>query len=185
MRRVGLFGLMAMAVAAASAPILLRIPKTLVWNASASVPVGLYRVVPISALEAPDLVLVQPPGPVAAFLSDRGYLPSGVPMLKRVAALPGQTVCRFNWSISVDGVAFGEALRRDRLGRTLPAWRGCRRVGPTQLFLMNVDVHDSLDGRYFGLTPRSAVTGRVIPIFTDEDGDGRFTWRWPSQISTN
>lgn len=44
---------------------------------------------------------------------------------------------------------------------------------------MNPDVGDSLDGRYFGPFPASAVIGHAIPLFTDEDGEGRFVWRAP------
>jgi len=44
-------------------------------------------------------------------------LPIGVPMLKRVAALPGQTVCRDGRMITVDGTDLAETLDRDRRGR--------------------------------------------------------------------
>ncbi len=66
----------------------------LIWNASASVPIGLYAVHPAGALHVSELVVVQPPEGLASFLDERRYLPRGVPMLKRVLALPGQTVCR-------------------------------------------------------------------------------------------
>jgi type IV secretory pathway protease TraF len=42
---------------------------------------------------------------------------------------------------------------------------------------MNFDVPDSVDGRYFGPFPRGSVIGRVLPVWTDEAGDGRFQWR--------
>ncbi len=42
---------------------------------------------------------------------------------------------------------------------------------------MNWQVRDCLDGRYFGPLPASAVIGRAIPLYTDEDGDGRFVRR--------
>ena len=45
---------------------------------------------------------------------------------------------------------------------------------------MNWDVPDSLDGRYFGPIPASSVIGRALPLWTDEDGDGRFVWRAPT-----
>ena len=41
---------------------------------------------------------------------------------------------------------------------------------------MNWDAPDSLDGRYFGPLPTSTITARVVPVWTDEDGDGRFRW---------
>jgi type IV secretory pathway protease TraF len=100
-----------------------------------------------------------------------------VPLLKRVMALPGQEVCRIRRTITVDGVELGAALDRDRSGRSLPVWNGCRRIAGDEIFLMNADVGDSLDGRYFGPIPVSAVIGRATPIYTDEDGDDRFVWR--------
>lgn len=155
-------------------------PK-LIWNASASTPIGLYAIEPDRSPEVTDLVAVRAPEPLASFLSDGGYLPRGVPLMKRVAALPGQRVCRTGLAITVDAVPMGEALDRDRRGRPLPIWQGCRDVAQGELFLMNWQVSDSLDGRYFGPLPASAVIGRAIPLYTDEDGDGRFVWRAPTR----
>ena len=72
---------------------------------------------------------------------------------------------------------FGDALDRDRRGRPLPIWQGCRKVADGDIFLMNVSVADSLDGRYFGPIAASTVIGQATPLYTDEDGDGRFVWR--------
>ncbi|MCG5233836.1 S26 family signal peptidase [Xanthobacter oligotrophicus] len=152
-------------------------PLKLIWNVSASVPVGLYSVEPADHLEITDLVAVIPPPPLAAFLIARGYIGEGTPLLKRVMGLPGQVVCRLSDAITVDGVPLGEALPRDRMGRDLPVWQGCRRIAPGELFLMNPDVGDSLDGRYFGLIPATAIIGRAMPVLTDEAGDGAFIWR--------
>lgn len=162
-------------------PAMVHVAPRLVWNASASVPVGLYEIGPATSLEVTDLVAVNAPEPLAAFLADRGYLPRGVPLLKRVAALPGQRVCRTGLAITVDGVPIGDALDRDRRGRPLPVWQGCRLVAAGELFLMNWQVRDSLDGRYFGPLPATAVIGRATPLYTDEDGDGRFVWRAPTR----
>ena len=46
---------------------------------------------------------------------------------------------------------------------------------------MNRQVRDSLDGRYFGPLPATAIIGRAIPLWTDEAGDGRFVWRAPTR----
>jgi len=87
-------------------------PK-LIWNASASVPIGLYAVHPADTLHVGELLVVAPPEPLAIFLDQRHYLPKGVPLLKRVAALPGQTVCRTGQTIFVDGAAM--AMRLDAI----------------------------------------------------------------------
>ena len=155
-------------------------PK-LIWNASASAPIGLYAISPDNTPEATDLVAVAAPEPIATFLADGGYLPRGVPLLKRIAGLPGQRVCRTGNTITVDGRALGEALNRDRRGRELPIWRGCLVVADDELFLMNWQVRDSLDGRYFGPLPARSVIGVATPLYTDEDADSRFVWRAPTR----
>jgi conjugative transfer signal peptidase TraF len=139
------------------------------WNASASVPVGLYRLESIDERYVSELVAVMPPEPLATFLADGNYLPRGIPLLKHVLALPGQTVCRDGLTVTVDRVATGVARERDGRGRLLPVWQGCRVVAPGELFLMNWQSADSLDGRYFGPIPASAVIGRAHPVWIAED----------------
>ena len=138
----------------------------LIWNASTSVPVGLYIVLPTSSPQLGDLVLVDPPEDLARFLYGRGYLPRGVPMLKRVAALPGQTICRTGAIVRIDGTAVAAARAEDSGGRPLPSWSGCDRLRQEQILLLNMDTPDSLDGRYFGPLPVSAFRGRAVAIWT-------------------
>jgi conjugative transfer signal peptidase TraF len=140
-----------------------------IWNASMSVPIGLYRVQPATQLAVTELVAIRPPDLLATFLDLNGYLPIGVPMLKRVLALPRQTVCRNGLSIAVDGIDVGQAHERDGRGRPLPAWHGCRVIADGDVFVMNWQSPDSLDGRYFGPLPASAVIGKAVPIWTDEE----------------
>jgi conjugative transfer signal peptidase TraF len=140
-------------------------PK-LIWNASASVPIGLYAVRPAGALQIGELLAVAPPEPLATFFDARHYLPKGVPVLKHVAALRGQTVCRIGVAITVDGITVGVALSRDHLGRPLPTWQGCRVIAAGEVFLMNPRSPSSLDGRYFGPLSTTTVVGRADPLWT-------------------
>jgi conjugative transfer signal peptidase TraF len=141
---------------------------TYIWNASRSVPIGLYQLHPADRLTVTELVAVRPPEPLATFLDLNGYLPIGVPMLKRVLAVPGQTVCRKGLTISVDGIDMGNALSRDSRGRPLPVWQGCYAVEADELFLM-WQSEDFLDGRYFGFVPNSSVIGMALPLWTREE----------------
>lgn len=138
----------------------------LVWNASGSVPIGLYYVQPAGVLVVAMLVLAMPPEPLASALARGGYLPRGVPLLKRILALPRQRVCREELIISVDGVNVGTARERDRRGRALPVWQGCRVIAKDEVFLMNWDEPGSLDGRYFGPISTSVIIGRAEPFWT-------------------
>ena len=137
----------------------------LLWNASASVPIGLYAVHPVGPLHVGQLLIISPPAPLARFLAARRYLPMGVPLIKHVAALPGQTVCRLGRKITIDGMAQAEALDRDTRGRPLPVWQGCQKLTPHEIFLLNIGVPDSLDGRYFGPLLDTAIIGRATPFW--------------------
>ncbi len=176
MTRSGYFMATCLAAMAAVAAIVVPTSTKLIWNATTSAPIGFYTVEPVDAIEVPDLVAMLPPEPFASFMVERGYVGRGVPLLKRVLGVPGQRVCRTGRTITVDAIEMGEALERDRMGRDLPAWQGCRVIAEGQIFLMNWEVRDSLDGRYFGALPASAIIGRAVPLYTDDDGSGRFVW---------
>jgi conjugative transfer signal peptidase TraF len=141
-------------------------PTLLLWNASASVPRGLYLLRSAMPLQRDELVAVAPPAPLAKFLAMRGYLPAGVPLLKHIAALPGQTVCRAAHVITVNGRAVTFARDHDHLGRSLPVWTGCRTLRAGEVFLLNANVPDSFDGRYFGPVSTAAITARAEPLWT-------------------
>ena len=138
----------------------------LLWNASASVPIGLYGIEPVGTLTVDDLVVAAAPRPLAAFFAKRGYLPLGVPLIKHVLALPGQSVCRDGSLMTVDGKAVGAALAQDSRGRALPVWQGCHLIARDEVFLMNTNEPASLDGRYFGPIPFTALIGRAFPLWT-------------------
>jgi conjugative transfer signal peptidase TraF len=140
-----------------------------VWNASESVPIGLYQVQPARHMTVTTLVVAYPPEPLATFLADGGYLPRDVPLIKRILALPGQTVCRTGLTIAVNAIEMGTARERDLRGRALPVWQGCRTVASDEVFLMNWDEPASLDGRYFGPIPSSAIVGQATPFWTFEE----------------
>jgi conjugative transfer signal peptidase TraF len=166
--RSGMLAVTLLGVSATALPQLDGRPPWLVWNASASVPIGLYAVDTIIGVDDGDLVVVRPPEPLARFLADGGYLPQGVPLLKHVAARAGQSVCRIGLTISVDDIAVGEARDSDSRGRPLPAWRGCRVIGQGEVFLMNRGSPDSLDGRYFGPLQIASIVGRAVPLWIDQ-----------------
>ncbi|GAA3687283.1 S26 family signal peptidase [Acetobacter lovaniensis] len=135
-----------------------------VWNETASVPVGLYCLQPMVPVRVGDIVAIRLPEREATLLATRGYLPFGVPLLKPVAALAGQSVCRNGTHVTIDGKPVGDAKSVDHRGRKLPVWRGCQHLGPEQVFVMNAAVPTSLDGRYFGVLSMDTVIGRAVPV---------------------
>jgi conjugative transfer signal peptidase TraF len=144
-----------------------RFAPVLVWNASASVPIGLYLISPRGAdLRVGDLVAAAPTEDLEAWLVAGGYLGRDTPLLKEVAALGGAEVCRDGLQITIDGRPAAMALAVDRLDRPLPAWSGCRVLAAGEVFLLNPNAAASLDGRYFGPLPRATILGRARPLWT-------------------
>jgi len=136
----------------------------LVWNASASAPIGLYNVSQ-KKFERGDYVVVAPAPRLQALIDERGYLPPATPLLKRVAARSGARICRDKRNISINGVVVAYAHSRDSKGRALPVWSGCKTLEADEIFLLN-DHAQSLDGRYFGATKTAFVIGVARPVWT-------------------
>jgi conjugative transfer signal peptidase TraF len=154
------------ATTAICAPLVVRSPTFILWNASASVPEGLYIVQPNASLHVGDLAVSRLPTGARRLAADRLYLPPDVLLIKPVAATNGSEVCRRGLAILVDGMHLGNALPSDRLHRLMPAWQGCHVLAPSEIFLMNPAVPDSFDGRYFGPTPLGLAKGRAFPLLT-------------------
>jgi conjugative transfer signal peptidase TraF len=167
--RASILAMMAGGAALVAAPVWSGHAPRFIWNASASLPIGLYSIEPATNIAVTDVAIVRPPDDLATFLAERGYLPKGVPLLKRVFALAGKTICREGRIIIAYGGRYAVARERDSRGRPLPIWRGCRTLDRDEVFLMNWDTPDSLDGRYFGPLPITTIVGRAVPVWTSDD----------------
>jgi conjugative transfer signal peptidase TraF len=139
-------------------------PLLLVWNASSSAPEGLYLLREGRLLARGDTVAVHLPRKAAELAGRRDYLPSGLPALKHVAAMSGDLVCARGASIEIGGRPRARRLGHDGKGRPLPFWRGCRRLGDGEIFLLN-DQPWSFDSRYFGPASGADVIGRAILLW--------------------
>lgn len=135
------------------------------WNASASMAIGLYLVAPSGPARRGDVVIVALPRDASALAAKRGYLPARVPAIKRIAAVAGDEVCARGDQLFVNGRIVAARLRADAQGRPLQQWRACRRLGDEILVLG--DGRRSFDGRYFGPIARDAVIGLA-----------RLVWAW-------
>jgi conjugative transfer signal peptidase TraF len=165
MTRRGWFFVTYFAVLGTGVSLVVHPVPRLIWNETASVPVGLYRLRPEPAPHVGDLIAVHLPRHEAMLLATRSYLPLGVPLLKPVAAVAGQTVCSASQRITIDGKFAGDAQSVDHRGRPLPVWQGCRHLASGEVFVMNPAEPRSLDGRYFGVLSLSTVIGRATPVW--------------------
>lgn len=131
-----------------------------VWNASASAPIGLYAVTAPERLHIGDMVIAWPPDPARQLGAERRYIPSNVPLVKRIAAVPGDTVCARGADLFVNGHPITRRLSADARGRPMPWWTGCVTLRDGALLLL-MDSPASFDGRYFGPTSADLVIGKA------------------------
>jgi conjugative transfer signal peptidase TraF len=137
---------------------------TLLWNASPSVPLGLYRLVARTPA-AGELAVIRLPDRTRALAIERGYLAGRALVIKPVAAGPGDVVCRHAAMVTVNGHAVAWAHRADGAGRVLPRWTGCLTLTASQVFVLSA-APGSFDSRYFGPVERVHVLGVGQPIWT-------------------
>ncbi|WPH16302.1 S26 family signal peptidase [Variovorax paradoxus] len=168
-----LFACMSIGLAALCAPAVMpmaiRDRVFVVYNPSDSVPRGWYRIGRMesaASLHLGSIVLARLPAGVAAFAAQRGYLPSGVPILKRIGALAPQSVCACDQLVRIDGAVVASLRTHDGSHRPLQAWSQCRPLAVGELFLLGDTNPASFDSRYFGPISASAVFGVARPLWT-------------------
>jgi len=140
-----------------------------VYNPTDSVPRGWYRVGSFDNAASPhvgSIVLARLPADVASFAEQRGYLPNGVPILKRVGAIAPQLVCVREQVVLIDGAVAATARTHDGVRRPLRAWQQCRPLAGGELFLLSDSNPASFDSRYFGPISVFAVLGIARPLWT-------------------
>ncbi|MDE2466504.1 MAG: S26 family signal peptidase [Alphaproteobacteria bacterium] len=140
-------------------------PPRIIWNATASAPIGLYAVLPVHNLAPGQLVLARLPPKAARLAARRGYLPLGLPVVKRVVALAGARICAHGHILSQGGHVIAYRLFADSRRRPLPLWNGCLRLSEQEAFLLMAGKRHSFDSRYFGPVRRAAIIGRLVPLW--------------------
>lgn len=137
----------------------------LLWNASASAPIGLYIVRPGKAPHRGDTVIARVPAGVRSLASSRRYIPVNVPLVKHVGGVAGDTICAAGTRVAIDGKMVVVRRLLDGARRPMPWWTGCQRVRADQVFLLSPDAPASFDGRYFGVSLTSDIVGTARPLW--------------------
>jgi conjugative transfer signal peptidase TraF len=140
-------------------------------NRSASLPFLVYKIAPLNQnerIERGDCVLIN----LSMFSNSvitqgvkRGYVNLREPMLKRIGAIPGDTVTVRDGFLSVNGeVTVITVASHDSYGGELPTWPTPITLQPGQYWLVS-DPERGFDSRYFGPIDRSVFTDRAYPVF--------------------
>jgi conjugative transfer signal peptidase TraF len=166
MKRAAVILCMDIGLAVLLMPLVIPNRVHLVYNPSDSVPRGWYRIGPADSLRVGDIVLARLPAQAAALAAQRGYLPIGIPLLKRIGAVAPQRVCVDGASVCIDDVTVADVMGTDGHGRPLLAWQHCRYLARGELFLLSNTNPASFDSRYFGPIRASDVIGSARSLWT-------------------
>lgn len=139
----------------------------LIWNRTASVPTGLYWLSDDPFTHG-RWVVVSSQSDVAGWAETRGYVGKDWPLLKQIAGMPGDEICRTGGEILINNQPVAIAKPVDSSGRMLPVWEGCSILQSDEVFLLTAHPA-SLDGRYFGLIKQTDLDGTAIPLMTSQD----------------
>lgn len=144
------------------------------FNATNSMPVGVWHVREGNAIKRGEIVTVCLPDAPSQLARQRGYVargscPDGAePLVKPVAAVAGDVVTVQPGGIAVNGRAIPNtaALSRDEAGRPLHGARaGSHVVASGEAWLLSGRDGRSFDSRYFGPVPLSSITAAARPIW--------------------
>ncbi len=131
--------------------------KRLIWNRTESAPVGLYWRSD-GPLTLNGWAVVSARSEAARWTSAYGFTGADWPLVKRIAGLPGDEICREDETILINQTVVADALVEAPAGLKLPRWQGCHVLQDGEVFLLN-DHPRSLDGRYFGIMQDSDLEG--------------------------
>jgi conjugative transfer signal peptidase TraF len=137
-------------------------------NETPSEPTGIYRLVRHPQLDYRRgmYVIFPVPPDVQGLVYGRGWLKAGVPFLKEVLGVPGDTVCITATALRINDVPIGPVFVRDRNGQPLPQQRGCFMIPSGSFFPASQHLANSFDGRYFGALPFTVITGEAKRVWT-------------------
>ncbi len=141
----------------------------LIWNRTGSAPQGLYWLND-EPFTPGRWVVVSARSAEAQWAEDQGFVGRDWPLLKQIAGISGDEICRNGSTILINGAVVAQAREVDSMRRALPVWQGCIVLGKDKFFLLNPHP-DSLDGRYFGAMERGDLVGVAIPLMISDEPD--------------
>lgn len=149
-------------------PLHLTLPKLLYVNTTASLPIGIYLVIPGFGIRDGDIVAYEQETHEMDIIHRNGWLPEGAdPVFIKHAAVAGgsYSVSASDHLFRVNGCVIGTAMTSDGKGHVLHPRYGIFRIAEGE-FLPYTKAARSYDGRYTGTTSTDRICSRVIPFIT-------------------
>jgi conjugative transfer signal peptidase TraF len=136
----------------------LKSKPPVIMNETPSMAKGVYvRLGEVADLKRGDIIAMPMNSAARNYLVNKLGYPKETMLIKRVAGLSGDLVCRQDNMITINKRTIFTA-QSDRRGNYLAAWNGCRVLSPNQVFVLG-DHPASFDSRYFGPVSRNELAG--------------------------
>ncbi len=143
----------------------LKTKPPMILNETPSMAKGAYvRVDDVARLKRGDIIAMAINGQSRDYLVKQLGYPDDTMLIKRVAGISGDLVCRRETAVTIGSKAI-VAARMDKHGNSLPAWGGCRVLLPNEVFLLG-DHASSFDSRYFGPVTKDELVGIYRAVVT-------------------
>lgn len=137
----------------------------IIINETPSMQKGIYvRTGDAQKLKRGEIVAMPMPKTAKDYLVDKLGYPADTLLIKRVAALPGDIVCRQTDTLTVAGKTL-QVKARDRHDNALPNWQGCHKLSNEEIFIQG-DHPGSFDSRYFGSVSQQALSGTYRQVLS-------------------
>ncbi len=133
------------------------------YNGTDSMPKGFYWIAYKKAIKG-DRVLVRLSPYWRRYMDRHAILPFHVPLLKKLAAVGPDQVCRIGETLFINGQARIVRKRQTLSNHNLPVWQGCRLLLATEVLLLS-DQEMSFDSWYFGPVSLSNIMGVAVPLW--------------------
>ncbi len=144
-------------VASAALPALETKPPVIL-NETPSMALGIYvHQGEVAGIKRGDIIAMPMNSATRNYLVKKLGYPKDTMLIKRVAGLSGDLVCRQGSVVTFNKRTL-VAARSDQQGNLLPAWNGCRTLSTSEVFLLG-DHPASFDSRYFGPVSQGELAG--------------------------
>lgn len=141
--------------------------RDLIYNATASYPLGFYRLRAKDSFERGDLVIFAVPPGVRDLVRDRSYIPPRGDLMKTIIGVAGDRYCLRDDYFYVRGLPVGPVFKTDARSQPLPRLTtGCREVPSGSVLVASRSIERSFDSRYFGPIPTHTILGVTEPLWT-------------------
>ncbi|MCF6808162.1 signal peptidase I [Thiotrichales bacterium 19S9-12] len=142
--------------------ILKNVDIRLRYQASKSMPQGLYLQYPSAEYKVGDNIIFYPEQLVEKLMLDRGWISYYQPLLKSIVAQKGDTVCIKNNQLLINKKSHGSVYLVDSKGRKLPRVNICRELQADEFWVQGKSSDHSFDSRYFGVVTQKQIEGKVV-----------------------